>query len=261
MSKHRRVDVVVSDPAVRESTRLLLELQQAEGRDFPAGTDFILKSLQDADCIVLDMELNDMSGAELVDHLRTSGDATPIVLLTANGHGPRTAEAVTLLRKPFAMEKLVSAIEAACAESKGDDEAAPFSSWINEARIGVEALDKEHDELAELVLDFYDAVLSDETGRALRQRFDALAAYTDAHFAHEENYMRFTGFPGRDKHIRAHERLKARLKEIPPLKGRKWNSRSATALAVLRFLKKWLVAHILNEDRELGAYLNSKNIR
>jgi len=76
--------------------------------------------LKDADCLVLDVHLPDLSGLELQAKLTELGLELPIVFITGRGDIPMSvramkAGAVEFLTKPFDNQQLLEAIEQAIA--------------------------------------------------------------------------------------------------------------------------------------------------
>ncbi len=67
------------------------------------------------DCIVLDVQMPEVDGLEVCRRLRRAGDATPIILLTADDSvtdrvGGLEAGADDYMLKPFAFEELVARV-------------------------------------------------------------------------------------------------------------------------------------------------------
>ena len=280
-SERIRVDVVASDDAVRESTRILLEVYDCSAGDYASGSAYILGNHSYANCLLTDQDLSDMTGLDLLEHLRTSGDNTPAVMMIGRSDAETIARAerlsVKLLEKPPLSDSLLRTIQQAChlPAARGPDAASAMAprfpasfeateghapNWIDNAGTGIAVFDAEHRQLNEMVIDLYDAILAGESKAALDDLFGKLAGHATDHFAHEENYMRFSGFPDSARHIEAHQQLAKALMDVPAIEVRQEN-RSARALEVLRFLKHWLMEHILTDDRNLGAYLNSQGIR
>jgi FixJ family two-component response regulator len=79
--------------------------------------------LIDADCLVLDVHLPDLSGLELQTHLAEMGFELPIVFITGRGDIPMSvramkAGALEFLTKPFDDEELLAAIDQGIARSR-----------------------------------------------------------------------------------------------------------------------------------------------
>ena len=80
--------------------------------------------LKDADCLVLDVHLPDLSGLELQARLTELGLELPIVFITGRGDIPMSvramkAGALEFLTKPFDNQQLLAAIEQGIARCQG----------------------------------------------------------------------------------------------------------------------------------------------
>jgi FixJ family two-component response regulator len=113
------VFIVDDDPSVRDSLRRMFISLGYLARVFPNAREFLDSRWRDAPgCLVLDVELPDLSGLEVQKHLAEVGSPLPIVFLTGQGDIPMSvgaikAGAVEFLTKPFKHEQLVSAIRTA----------------------------------------------------------------------------------------------------------------------------------------------------
>ena len=113
-----RILVVDDDEAVRNSLRRALVL---EGYEVELAEDGLaaLRSLQQSapDAVVLDLQLPDVDGLEVCRRLRSIGDPTPVLMLTArNAVGDRVegldAGADDYLIKPFDLAELFARLRA-----------------------------------------------------------------------------------------------------------------------------------------------------
>lgn len=110
--------VVDDDSAVRSSHKFSLELEGFEVRAY-AGPDELLgeSALPAGCCLVVNYQMPEMNGLELVARLRDRGLAMPVILVTGYSSGnlrKRAAAAgVTLLEKPFLGNRLVKCIRRA----------------------------------------------------------------------------------------------------------------------------------------------------
>jgi len=124
MSKNACIYVVDDDFRVREAMEDLLPLLGFNVVTFACAADYLKHQRPDTRaCLILDVELPDISGLDLQGKL-DSDDHPPVIFLTGHGDVPRSARAfkagaVDFLTKPFRETQLTEAIGAAL---KLDDE-------------------------------------------------------------------------------------------------------------------------------------------
>jgi FixJ family two-component response regulator len=112
----RTVVVVEDDPGLRESLMRMLRAAGFTVRSHESAEDY-LKSEGTASihCLVLDVHLPGSSGLDLYEALRAIGTCPPAVFITALDEPivcdrARAIGAAALLSKPFAGQRLVSAV-------------------------------------------------------------------------------------------------------------------------------------------------------
>ena len=114
-----QIAVVDDDYAVREALTRLLETSSYEVWTFADAIEFIgALSQRKPDCIVVDLQMPDMTGLELQHHLTRAGFLIPVIVVTAYDEpGSRerclAAGAVDYLLKPLRKAVLVAAINTA----------------------------------------------------------------------------------------------------------------------------------------------------
>jgi FixJ family two-component response regulator len=115
----RIVFVIDDDRLVRDSIGDLLNSAGFTVQTFGSATEFVQGQRPDVPaCLILDVELPDISGLELQSELAKSGIEMPIVFLTGHGDIPMSvramkAGAVEFLTKPFGKQELLDAIKEA----------------------------------------------------------------------------------------------------------------------------------------------------
>ena len=125
-----------------------------------------------------------------------------------------------------------------------------FMTWRADYSIGVAAIDREHRELVELVNEI-DAKLNSpgcEEDRAENLR--RFAAYARVHFQHEESTFVGTRYGRACLHARKHRHLLLILDSFQRM------GRFVDLHEQPEFLRRWVIDHIVVEDKALGAYLN-----
>lgn len=119
MSNPARIAVVDDDLSVRRALPRLLRSAGHETRTFASAQEFFNSDFAAvADCLVLDIHLERLSGFELLERLRAQGSQIPAIFITAyaddaSRERARSLGAAAYLRKPFDGCALLDAITAA----------------------------------------------------------------------------------------------------------------------------------------------------
>jgi two-component system response regulator FixJ len=119
MSDSFVVHIVDDDEAVRQSLAFLLSTAGVPVRIYDSATSFLdaLPSLQSG-CLITDVRMPDLTGIELLQHLKAKAIDLPVIVITGHGDIPLAVEAmksgaVDFIEKPFAEESILKAVEAA----------------------------------------------------------------------------------------------------------------------------------------------------
>ncbi len=133
-----RVLLIEDDPATAKSIELMLTHANLNVYSTDLGEEGIdLARLYDYDLILLDLDLPDMAGLEVLKQLRLSRIETPILILSGNDNTDSKLKgfgfgADDYLTKPFHREELVARIHAIIRRSKGHSQ-----SVINTGKVCV----------------------------------------------------------------------------------------------------------------------------
>jgi FixJ family two-component response regulator len=118
------VFVVDDDISVRESLEPLIREAGWRAQLSPSAAEF-LRAPRPAgpSCLILDVNLPDLSGLELQQRIAADHSSTPIIFITGYGDIPTSvramkAGAVEFLTKPYTAEVLLSAIRSALERSR-----------------------------------------------------------------------------------------------------------------------------------------------
>ena len=117
MAEQKTILVVDDDLELSDGLRAVLEKQGfrvIQARDGQQGKQMVYQ--QRPDLVILDMMMPRMGGYPVLEHFKGKPDAPPIIMITANEGSRHKAYAeylgvVDYLRKPFAMERLLEAVE------------------------------------------------------------------------------------------------------------------------------------------------------
>lgn len=117
-----RIAIVDDDESVCRAVRRLLRSVAMDAETFSSGQQFLdlleaMPSFQ-PDCLILDVQMPGMNGLEVQERLTASGNAVPVIFITAHDEvGVRekalAAGAVAFLRKPFNDELLIKTLHEA----------------------------------------------------------------------------------------------------------------------------------------------------
>jgi len=119
-----RVLLIEDDTAVSASIELMLRSEGIEVCTTKLGDDGILLSRLFYDIIVLDMQLPDMNGFEVLKALRDGKIITPVLILSGDANVETKVKALGVgaddyMTKPFHKEELIARIQSAIRRSKG----------------------------------------------------------------------------------------------------------------------------------------------
>jgi RNA polymerase sigma factor (sigma-70 family) len=113
------VYLIDDDNSMRDSLARMLRDVGYSIQDFESATSFLQNSLPVAPAvIVLDMQMPDISGLDLMERLEKLGRKTPIVFLSGQSHPQQIVKglkkgALDFLFKPFNIDELLQAIDQA----------------------------------------------------------------------------------------------------------------------------------------------------
>ncbi len=130
-----------------------------------------------------------------------------------------------------------------------------FFQWNTDFESGNEIIDNDHKVLVQLVNDLYVEMARGDGSIMVAPVIDKLVDYSKNHFRREEKLMKSLSYPGFERHEAEHDAFIAKVSEY--LRNLKRDNIS-TDLA--RFLKDWLVNHILSSDKRFASYMEIKNI-
>ena len=125
-------------------------------------------------------------------------------------------------------------------------------AWRDEYLVSVEEIDDQHRRVFAAVGELQRA--ADRSREAFAQVLRGLAGYAVEHFSAEERLMEESGYPGFAAHQGEHQRFTRTLLGFEA----EFQAGRAEAGDLLLALTNWLPRHITGEDREMGAYLQTR---
>jgi hemerythrin len=135
------------------------------------------------------------------------------------------------------------------------DASMPLMKWSENLHVGIPRVDEQHKRLVQMVNDLYDALQEHCTKEVIGFTLDELLAYTQNHFAMEEEYFDKFGYLDAAKHKDEHLALTEEVRGLISLY--KLSEGDAVGVPLLEFLKKWLYNHILISDKKYAPFLKA----
>ncbi len=126
MAEKKLILIVDDDYELSDGIRAVLENQGhrvMQARDGQQGKQMVYNHRPDL--VILDMMMPRMGGYPVLEHFKGKTDAPPIIMITANEGSRHKAYAeflgvVDYIRKPFAMERLLEAVDRGLGANKDD---------------------------------------------------------------------------------------------------------------------------------------------
>ncbi len=124
--------------------------------------------------------------------------------------------------------------------------------WSDDFKTGDREIDHEHWGLFALIHDLAGKQAGGADDASIASTIEALVAYVDVHFEHEERLMQRLGYPDFAAHKKAHQALDKRVAEFQTEFQNAPHSFDYPAF--MAFLSTWLGQHILKQDMAFAAF-------
>jgi len=131
-------------------------------------------------------------------------------------------------------------------------------AWKEIYETGIVTLDNEHRALVAEINRLYEAIRDKRGDEVLGDILTMLESYTVDHFQHEEKLMAEYHYPELEEHQRIHQELIAAVQEI---KVRAASGTEEIVRELLKFLRVWLLEHIVEVDKKYGSFLEARGGR
>ena len=128
---------------------------------------------------------------------------------------------------------------------------ASMSRWTSDLATGNPSIDREHQELVEIVDQLKAAAAGGDQKARLSHALDTFRDHVLSHFPSEEREMEAKGYPGLPKHRQAHAVLTTLVVELVE----KDNSGTTVLYSEVDQLAQALYRHILLDDKPFAVFL------
>ena len=129
-----------------------------------------------------------------------------------------------------------------------------YITWSDSLSVGNAFIDKDHRRLVEMVNELHDAMTAGHGKDVLGKTLAALIQYTAEHFKREEDEMARINYGQAVAHKQEHKQLVAHVLE---LQKKFADGNTMLTVAVSKFLKEWLVNHIMKTDHALAVAIKA----
>jgi len=131
--------------------------------------------------------------------------------------------------------------------------------WRNDLSTGIDKIDSQHKELISRVNLLFESCGKGRAKEEVKETLKFLQDYVVVHFGTEEDFMSKYGYPDISDHKAKH---KAFIADFLVLKNQ-FETQGANLTLITRTNKvvvDWLIQHIGNVDKKLGAFLKTKSV-
>jgi hemerythrin-like metal-binding protein len=124
--------------------------------------------------------------------------------------------------------------------------------WMNLYDTGIDSIDRQHENLTELLNAMNEAWRANKSREVMLFRLDQFIAAVSEHFHEEELGMEAKNYPDLDLHSAEHKFLLAQAKQFRDEYSAQQIDMSES---MLDYLRDWLRDHILISDRRMARFL------
>jgi len=130
--------------------------------------------------------------------------------------------------------------------------------WCDDYSVKVPSIDAQHQKLVEMLNELHDDMTSGKGADRLGVLLEGLVEYTVKHFAYEEQLFAQHGYPQAQAHIEEHQRL---VSQVADFKQKFEAGQAHINMQLMKFLKDWLIKHILGSDKAYSGHLVERGVK
>ncbi len=133
-----------------------------------------------------------------------------------------------------------------------------FLVWGDDFSVGIEAMDRDHKNLLNLINNLRASLLCNTGEEFERQNLQELVQYTRDHLKREEALLQAHDFPNYEGHKAQHDQMITYVDSFV----RKYESQGRKILPELTdYLTLWLTGHINGTDKQYSAFLQERGVK
>jgi len=131
-------------------------------------------------------------------------------------------------------------------------------TWTDDLSVGIRLIDEQHKVLLGLINELHAGMRARKSDSVLAGVVERLKEYTVKHFGQEEEYFDRYGYPETAGHKEIHAKL---VQQVLDFETALKSGKTKVTMDIMRFLKDWLVNHIMGTDKKYSAFLKGKGLR
>lgn len=131
-------------------------------------------------------------------------------------------------------------------------------AWSDDYSVKIPSIDAQHHKLVDMLNSLHEGMTAGKGSETLERLLIDLVDYTVHHFAYEEKLFAEHGYPLAAEHSEEHKNLVAQVLEF---KQRYDTGSAQINMQVMRFLKDWLIKHILGSDKGYSNFLVERGVK
>ena len=130
-----------------------------------------------------------------------------------------------------------------------------YTSWNSKYELGIESIDSDHQKLVSIIDELIGA-LAEGKGKVITEPLlKKLEDYTISHFRREEFLLKSANYVDLESHVRQHQLFIEKIKEF---QQKHKSGTEGVAIEMMKFLKEWLVNHIMVIDKKYQGIIKVK---
>ncbi|HEY6877890.1 MAG TPA: bacteriohemerythrin [Polyangiales bacterium] len=131
-------------------------------------------------------------------------------------------------------------------------------TWSDDYSVKIASIDEQHKKLIAMLNSLHDGMSAGHGSDKLGPLLNGLVEYTAQHFSFEEKLFADHGYPQAAQHTAEHKRL---VDQVLEFKARYESGHAQINVQLMKFLKNWLIQHILGSDKAYVAHLTERGVK
>ncbi|TIH20147.1 chemotaxis protein [Marinifilum sp. JC120] len=151
------------------------------------------------------------------------------------------------------IEELDSIVQGISSGRVVDTSTGKIVEWSDDLSVNVRTIDEHHMKLLDLINELYGAMRQRKADTVIGEVAERLLEYTTYHFGYEEKIFDKHGYPETEPHKKLHRTF---IEKIAEFKDDVDAGKVTASTDIIRFLKDWLIKHIMVVDAKYTDFMH-----